>query len=561
MPNTIDNERIAPPPDRLVRIENFDDGGLSTGHRRVDIYLPAGYNETTTRYPVIYFSDGGNAFSRPGGTMAVDAAYDQLIDDGLINPAIFVAIGLASVASRLESFTPTTHKGSGGLEGYYRFVSERLKPYIDTHYRTKPEPASTGIAGYSSSGSAAFIMAYTHPETFGLAGCMSPSLWSDHRYSLKLLTDGDGAKRPVRFWLDAGGEEYEMWQDVTSACNLLEQHGWILGEDLAAYFDYHAEHNFEAGAGRMRQMLQFLLRKSHYELERYQLVSATNPEAEKIDLRSGLRGIIGAKAWYANGFRLTVPQPSLTVANTTIAVMDPHDPIRIHGVSQGETTISSTYHGYTASLPIIGCDPDKLVNYLPCPQSNIVPNASKNLTETFALPYSIDDTQQKTLARFGVSYDEAHVHIAVQVLDSTVIVEPGKLPWEQDAVEINVDMRPEEDIRTVSSSYTNSLAFYLVPRSPNGSICVYDPETCGWTDALPPGIHGSCAAAPGGYNAVLSIPASEWRSRQGDPWKTFRLNIRINSVDAIGGPAVETCWQVDWEKYLSPIGSGFFIRQ
>ena len=113
---------------RLIHLENFDDRGLSTGPRRIEICLPDGYDQTDEPYPVIYFNDGGNVFSRPGDTMSVDKAYDGLIADGLIHAAIFVGIGRSSIPDRLISMTPTNDRGGGGLGGYFRFISEVLKP-------------------------------------------------------------------------------------------------------------------------------------------------------------------------------------------------------------------------------------------------------------------------------------------------------------------------------------------------------------------------------------------------------------------------------------------------
>jgi len=546
---------------RHIHLENFDDEGLSTGPRRIRIYLPDGYDRTDERYPVIYFSDGDNVFARPGATMAVDTAYDSLIADGLINPAIFVGIGLSSVPDRLKSMTPTTHRGGGGLDGYYRFISELLKSYIDSHYRTKSEPASTGIAGYSLGGSSSFIMAYQHPETFGMAGCMSPSLWSDDKYALKLLTEGDGAKRPVRFWLDAGGGEYEMWINAAHACSLMEHQGWIFGDDLAAYFDYPADHNFEAGAGRMREMLHFLLRKDPYVLESYRLVPAVDPAASAMDLGSGLRRIVGAEAWYTNGFRLTPPKPEIIASDTCVVATDMNDPLLLHGVAPGETTISSTYQGHTASLPVIGCDPDMSARYLPCPLSNDTLNVGENLAEKFDLPYDIVDGNGAILARFGICHDPQHIHIAVHVLDNMIVVDPDKLPWEQDAVEFNFDARPESDLRVGNSSYDNSLAFYMTPGLPGKQVCMHYSELDGWLRALLPGVEGHCAVVADGYVAMLSMPVGYLHERQGDPWRVFRLNVRINTVDAIGGPAVETCWQAPWEKFHSRIDTGIFRRR
>ena len=546
--------------DRHIRIENFDDGGLSTGPRRIEIYLPDGYDNTADRYPVIYFSDGGNVFSRPGSTMAVDTAYDSLIEEGLIEPAIFVAIGLTSWATRLESFTPTTERG-GGLGGYYRFISELLKPYIDSRYRTKPEPESTGIGGYSSGGSAAFIMAYEHPETFGMAACMSPSLWSDREYSLKLLTGDTAEKKPIRFWLDAGGGEYGMWVNVMRAYALMEHLGWTPGDDLAAYFDYAANHNFEAAAGRMREPLRFLLRKEPLKLESYRLVPAVDPQADKIDLGAPRRRIVGAEAWYANGHRLTVPQPGITIADPSIATVDDRDPIQLQGVKSGGTTISSTYQGHTASLPVIGCDPETAFHFLPCPRTDAVPKADECLAEAFELPYKIVNASQKTLARFGVWHDHQHVHIAVYVPTDLIVVESDKLPWQQDCIQINFDARPKADLCDGTSCYDNALSFLLNPSAQGDRIKMYSPQLVQWLPELRDGVQAACLETPDGYAAMLSIPSSYLHEMQGEPWQHFRLNVWTYRAEVPGGPIVETGWQPDWEKFKNPTGTGVFRRE
>jgi predicted alpha/beta superfamily hydrolase len=576
MTEFVDTEmaEILPTPlfDRLITLENFDDGGLTSGSRDISIYLPDGYDKCEDHFPVIYFNDGQCMLKKDGrNSLDINIAYDQLILDGLIKPAIFV--GISSLwPTRAYDLTPTAHKpdlqrlGGGGLGGYYKFISELLKPTIDKHYRTKPEPAYTGIAGFSLGGSAAFTMAYVHSETFGMAGCMSPSLCWDQEYALNLVKNDEGNKKEVRFWLDAGGGEYDpMWLDAARAYKLLEQHGWIPGDDLAAYFDYAADHSFVDGGRRMREMLHFLLRKEPLLLENYRLVSASNPEAEKMDLGTGGRRIpLGAEAWYKNGLRLTVPQPGITISDPSIVTLDKHDPILLQGVSLGETTISSTYMGHTASLTVIGNDPNAALNHLPCPLAAIAPSIEADFIGDLNLPYKIIDTNEATVARFGVWHDPEYVHIAVHVRDNVVVRKPGPVPWDQDSFEITFDSRSEADIRAGSKwiyGYSDFLLFSLNPGQPGEQIHMHYPETDEWLHKLHTGIDATCVVAPGGYKAILSIPVSYLDDRQEGHWTAFRLNICINDYETPSGPNVETRWQTDWQKNHSLICSGMFRKE
>jgi hypothetical protein len=457
----------------------------------------------------------------------------------------------------MKDLRPAVEGESGGLEGYYRFIAERLKPYIDAHYRTQPEAAFTGIAGYSLGGSAAFWMAYTHPETFGMAGCMS---W-DHEYARQPLRDDKGGKKAVRFWLDGGGGEYETWLNAVQVCHLLEQKGWRLGDDLAAYFDYHADHRFEAGARRMRQMLYFLLRKEPLHFEEYRLVYAVDPTAAAMDLRTGQRPIVGAEAWYTNGLRLTVPQPGITVADTRVVTVDADDPIRLHAVGPGETTVSSIYEGRRASLLVIGYAPETRRDFLVCPPAETAPSVAAGGANSPALPYAILADDQTTVARFGVSYDAYHVHLIVRVQDRCIVAEPGKPAGEQDdGIVIWFDARPERDLRGGGGTHEDFLLFGMNPGPPGEQISMYYPSAVEWRRTLPAGTKAACTIAPGGYQATLSIPTGYLDKMQDGPWKVFRLNLRVYDIDQPGGQETITWWQPYWLTFQSPIGTGIFWK-
>ncbi|BDI28752.1 hypothetical protein CCAX7_008030 [Capsulimonas corticalis] len=346
---------------RRITLENFDDGGLASGPRRIEIHLPEGYGESRDCYPVVYFSDGGIVFSNSGPySMDVDLAHDRLVQDGSISPVILVGITNTSSAGRARDLTPTEESGypdfsetGGGLEGYYQFIAQRLKPSMDLQYRTQPEAASTGIAGASLGGLAAFLIAYEHPETFGMAGCMSSSWSWDHGYAFRRIESDGGAAKPIRIWVDGGGEEYEVWRDAAHAYDLLERQGWTPGENLAAFFDYAAAHEPAAQRDRMREMLSFLLRREPLKLVDYRLICASDPTRDVVRLHVGEQRIIAAEAWRENGLRLTVPHPNFTIADPDIVTFDEQDPLLLHGVSPGETILSSVYQGYTASLRVI----------------------------------------------------------------------------------------------------------------------------------------------------------------------------------------------------------------
>jgi predicted alpha/beta superfamily hydrolase len=565
---------LAPPSfSRRDCLEKFDDGGLTTGPRNIFIYLPDGYDTSPDRYAVMYFNDGGNMLSGPGARMDVDLAHDRLVNDGLIEPTIFVGLGIINVPSRIKALTPTADDGKegagGGLHGYYRFISERLKPYIDSHYRTKTEPASTGIAGYSLGGLAAFLLAYEHPETFGMAGCMSSSLYWDHEYAFSLVKSDSGRKMPIRFWLDCEGGAYDGWPQAVRIYSLLEQRGWHAGDDLAAYFDYPEDHRFEAGAARMRDMLYFLLRRKPLKFKEYRLVNTSDPTAPTVDFNIGRRRIVGAEAWYENGLRLTAPEPSISVDNPCVATVDSDDHLLLQGSGPGETTITSTYSGHTSSLQVIGYHKEPSSNFLACPQVTILPGFGKAWTD---LPYTIPDETENVVARFGVAYDDRHVHISVRVWDGAIVSGQDTLPGNQDSIGFIFDGRAASVLFRGKGYGDNdddhALILCASPAEPGKEIGIgsrgvrLDPlGSEAWNRVMPSGSDVACQLTPDGYQGRLSIPASHLDQLQDGSWRAFRLNIWINNADTAGGPVTETWWQPEWKKFHSLIWAGIFARR
>ena len=150
--------------------------------RRVWLYLPPDYATSTTRYPVLYLQDGQNVFDDStafAGEWGVDETLDSLHAAG-DRGAIVVAVDNGG-DHRLDEYDPwvARDRKNGGGEGdeYVDFLVHTLKPYVDRHYRTRPDAASTAIVGSSMGGLIALYATLTHPTVFGRAGVFSCACW------------------------------------------------------------------------------------------------------------------------------------------------------------------------------------------------------------------------------------------------------------------------------------------------------------------------------------------------------------------------------------------------
>jgi len=150
--------------------------------RRVWIYLPPGYAASTRRYPVLYLHDGQNVFDAAtsfAGEWGVDESLDSLTASG--DPgAIVVAVDNGGT-HRMDEYDPwrSTDRSLGGGEGdaYVEFLARTLKPWVDAHYRTRPDAAHTGVMGSSMGGLISLYAALKYPKVFGRAGVFSCACW------------------------------------------------------------------------------------------------------------------------------------------------------------------------------------------------------------------------------------------------------------------------------------------------------------------------------------------------------------------------------------------------
>lgn len=178
--------------------------------RDVYVYLPPGYTQSDTRYPVLYMQDGQNLFdgiASPNRHWMVDRIIDAHVAMGLYDGLIVV--GVRSNAYRVSEYVPynfsygeTTYDNTRAAD-YSDFLAETLKPLIDQQFRTLPDREHTHIAG-SSFG--AFISLYSmmrHPDVYGGVGAFSSAVWPADFAFIEAIRSYDG-RTDTRLYLDMG---------------------------------------------------------------------------------------------------------------------------------------------------------------------------------------------------------------------------------------------------------------------------------------------------------------------------------------------------------------------
>lgn len=191
--------------------------------RRVLVYLPADYARQPRRhYPVLYLADGQNVFDAAtsfSGEWGVDETLDRLRANGQDPVGSIVVAVDNDPQHRADEYIPWPNAAikAGGQGGaYVDFLALTLKPYLDNHYRTRPDAAHTGVGGSSLGGLIAVYAALKYPRVFGRVGAFSPAFWVCND-SLRAFASKHPAAPTTRFYFVCGPQESETMLPLMTA--------------------------------------------------------------------------------------------------------------------------------------------------------------------------------------------------------------------------------------------------------------------------------------------------------------------------------------------------------
>ncbi len=128
-----------------------------------------------------------------------------------------------------------------------------------------PGRDSTAVAGSSMGGRISFFLAWTHPEVFFGAACLSPAFVGRRReVELGLVRDAATPAPDTRLYLYCGGGdelERQLALGMRQMAALLRGRGFRAGADAIVVEDPAAIHNEAAWARVTEQWLLFLFGK------------------------------------------------------------------------------------------------------------------------------------------------------------------------------------------------------------------------------------------------------------------------------------------------------------
>lgn len=186
--------------------------------RKIWALLPHDYDKTDERYPVMYLQDAQNLFNEAAefGNWEIDKKL-AVMSEYKIGKIIIIAIEHAEEDRIKEYNVGKTVLGKGQGKKYIRFVTETLKPFVDSNFRTKTEREFTGIGGSSMGGLVSIFSGLRYPEIFAKLMVFSPSLWVAPKL---IVSTEEQASYNSKIYLYAGGDESEtMIEHVKSFKN------------------------------------------------------------------------------------------------------------------------------------------------------------------------------------------------------------------------------------------------------------------------------------------------------------------------------------------------------
>lgn len=211
--------------------------------RTYRVYLPASYEDSGKRYPVLYMHDGQNLFDDATsyvGEWGVDETLNRLEQTcGL--EVIVVGVDHGDKL-RMTELNPYDNErfGKGEGDAYVDFLVNQLKPHIDQKFRTLPGRVHTAVMGSSMGGLISNHAINRYQDTFGMAGIFSPSYWIAPQ--MLAATESNPELKNTRVYLSTGALEGEsMTEGFNQMVRVLKQQA--SADQWQAQLDAEGEHS------------------------------------------------------------------------------------------------------------------------------------------------------------------------------------------------------------------------------------------------------------------------------------------------------------------------------
>lgn len=188
--------------------------------RRLTVYTPAGYENSTRTYPVLYLLHGMGGDEEAWITAGRAAQImDNLIASGKAEPMIVVMPNgnvsqTAAPGESSEGFVKPSMNLPRTMEGSMEASFPDIMNFVESNYRTLPRKSHRAIAGLSMGGFHALYISREYPDMFDYVGLFSAVTRPIQKVDSPVYQDGDRktdiqfSTPPALYWIGIGKTDF-----------------------------------------------------------------------------------------------------------------------------------------------------------------------------------------------------------------------------------------------------------------------------------------------------------------------------------------------------------------
>jgi enterochelin esterase family protein len=226
IPRPADVAALRPVPHGDVRVVSYSSSSLRT-NRRMHVYTPPGYDRSAASFPILYlFPGAGGDDAQWHGIGRAGLILDNLQAAGRARPMVVVMPDPRIPGQPVDNLPVDASQ-----DLFTRDLLEDVLPYVQKNLRVRTGPEATAIAGLSTGGAKALLIALSHLDTFSQVGLFSSGWFPDDLAEVEkrhraVLDDPATKKRLKVLWIGVGtGDLSAAYPNTSHLLRMFQRHG------------------------------------------------------------------------------------------------------------------------------------------------------------------------------------------------------------------------------------------------------------------------------------------------------------------------------------------------